>query len=243
MAGSRLRTEVHTFPTPEQTVAAVAERFAAAARLACQSSGRFTIVLAGGETPKDLYRLLATTYRDKVNWQAVYVFFGDERFVPPSDPLSNYRMIEETLLNAVPIPQRQVYPMPTEGISPEQAARQYERQLLSFFQGLPCFDWVLLGLGEDGHTASLFPGRNNFSRQWVAAVNDAPKPPPQRLTLTYRAFNQSNEVTFLVTGAHKAQTVAKVLQAPEAQLPAQKIVPRQLLAWYLDQAAAGQLKS
>ncbi|HHJ40109.1 MAG: hypothetical protein AXA67_07605 [Methylothermaceae bacteria B42] len=243
MAVNRLKKEILTFPTPEQTFIAVADRFSTAAKQACQSGGRFTIVLAGGETPRALYRLLATAYRDQFDWQRVYVFFSDERFVPHADPLSNYRMIKETLLDSVPIPEPQIYPMPTEGVSLEQAALQYEAQLLSFFQGPPCFDWVLLGLGEDGHTASLFPGQNCFSQQWVAAVADAPKPPPQRLTLTYQTFNQSMEAVFLATGSQKAKVVANVLQAPETNLPAQKISPKQRLAWYIDEAAAGLLKS
>ncbi len=226
------------FPTPQAAIEALARDFAAAARRACAARGRFAIALAGGTTPAGFYRFLARCYR-RLAWERFQVFFGDERFVPPDHPDSNYRLVRETLLDHVPIPPAHVHPLPTAGLGPAAAARRYEVHLRECFAGPPRLDWVLLGLGEDGHTASLFPGFEPPPGAWVAAVADAPKPPPVRLTLTYRTFNRARRVRFLVTGSGKARAVARVFSPPPARLPACRIRPAGGCVWYLDRAAVG----
>lgn len=241
MDGQRRLTNLKVFPWPEQTLVAVAENFSSAAARACREWGRFVVVLAGGQTPKALYHLLAHSYHDRIEWPKVVVFFSDERWVPHSDPGSNFRMVRESLLDHVPIPKSQIFPFPTEGISLVEAARLYEQQITDFFQGTPNFDWTLLGLGEDGHTASLFPLVEIRKLNWVATVESAPKTPPCRLTLTFEALNQSESVVFLVLGGNKAEAVARVVSEPGAGLPAQKIHPRGQVCWYLDREAAARI--
>jgi len=231
----------HILPDAGAACRALADDFAALARRRVAACGRFTVALAGGTTPAAFYRLLARAYRDRIPWEAVWVFFGDERFVPPDHRDSNYRLVRETLLDHVPIPGANVHPMPTMGLDPETAARRYEALLLTRFDGPPALDWVLLGVGEDGHTASLFPGFEPPPEAWVAAVFDAPKPPPRRLTLTYKTFNHAGQVAFLVTGLKKATAVARVF-SHSSRSPARRIQPREELTWYLDQAAAGKLQ-
>ncbi len=235
-----MKRERRIHPDARAAQEALAADFAALAHEHIAISGRFTIALAGGSTPAGFYRLLAAEYGGALPWEGIEVFFGDERFVPPDHPDSNYRLARETLLDHVPIPTDNVHPMPTVGLPLEAAARNYEDLLLERFQGRPQLDWVLLGLGEDGHTASLFPGFEPPPDVWVAAVTEAPKPPPQRLTLTYRTFSHAGQVAFLVTGVKKADIVARVFTVPD-RLPAQRIRPCGTLAWYLDRAAASRL--
>lgn len=229
------------FETREETIAALAEDFAARTSRICQRRGCCAIAVSGGSTPTGFYRLLAENYRDCIPWHQLALFFSDERFVPPKDPASNYRLLRETLLDQVAIPEDRVFPMPTVDLTLQAAARSYEAVLLDFFAGPPRLDWVLLGLGEDGHTASLFPGFEPPENAWVAAVTDAPKPPPERLTLTYRTFNRAAVITFLVSGAAKAEIVTKVFTKPHLRLPAQRIRPRERLCWFLDRPAAHKL--
>jgi 6-phosphogluconolactonase len=207
------------------------------------TQGRCAIALSGGSTPKGLYELLAQTpYRDSVPWNRTHLFWGDERFVPPTDPRSNFRMAREALLSHVPIPAANVHPIPTEGMTPEDAARAYERTLKSFHGAetldpkRPLFDVNLLGLGEDGHIASLFPGTNALSERerWVVAVTDGP--PEPRITLTYPALESSRLVLFLITGAAKAAIFARVRNGDQA-LPATRLRPTGRLVWLADAAA------
>ncbi len=163
-----------------------AEHTAVAINDAVRRHGRCALVLSGGKTPRALYVLLASEFRDRIPWAGVHVFWGDERYVPAQDPDSNYRMARETLLDHVPCPAENIHPMPTSFASPDAAAQDYERTLRGYFNGdWPRFDIVLLGLGEEGHTASLFPGSPALTERtrWVVAVNVAAKP-PERLTLT-----------------------------------------------------------
>ncbi len=231
----------HVLPDAEAACRALADDFTALACRRVADCGRFTIALAGGTTPAAFYRLLSRAYRDRIPWESVWVFFGDERFVPPDHPDSNYRLVRETLLDHLPIPGANVHPMPTVGLDPETAARRYEALLLSRFAGPPALDWVLLGVGEDGHTASLFPGFEPPPEAWVAAVFDAPKPPLRRLTLTYRTFGCAARVAFLVTGPAKAAIVSEIFTRQDRALPAQRIRPQERLDWYLDRAAAQRL--
>ena len=207
--------------------------------------GRFSIALAGGHTPAKLYALWAEKYKTQTPWDRVHLFFGDERFVPEDDLLSNYRMARETLIAHVPIPKENVHPMPTNFPSPENAAEAYEVELRKFFGegAAPAFDVQLLGLGVEGHTASLFPGSPALDEQqrWVVAVT-APAEPPQRLTLTPIVLNQGLNTFFLVAGEDKREILAALRSEPQnvqSKYPAGRIRPARGVVWYLDQAAAG----
>jgi 6-phosphogluconolactonase len=193
-----------------------AETVAAAAREAVAERGRFALALSGGRTPADLYRLLAGPYREQVAWSQVHLFFGDERFVPWDDPASNYRMVQETLLAGIPVPAGQVHPIPVVS-SPEEAAAAYEAELRTFFGEAPAFDLVLLGMGADGHTASLFPGTAAVDerQRWVA-VGRASVEPAVRLTLTRPVLAGARRLLFLVTGSDKEPVIREIQASPEA---------------------------
>ncbi len=204
--------------------------------------GRFVVALAGGSTPKRFYAALAE--REGIPWQQTWLIWGDERYVPPDHPDSNYRMVQQALLERVRIPPEQVLPMPTQGGDPAEDARRYEAQLRSVLgvgegEEVPSLDLVLLGIGEDGHTASLFPGTAALQVQdrWVTVGEKEGQP---RLTLTYPVLNQAAQVVFLVTGAPKAAIVHKALTT-RADLPCQRVNPKGRLLWLLDRAAAAHL--
>jgi 6-phosphogluconolactonase len=181
---------------------------------AVQTRGTCSVVLSGGSTPRPLYRLLASQYRAGIPWAHVQLFWGDERYVPPEDPRSNYRMAREALLDDVPCPSGNIHPMPTHFPSADTAAREYERTLRTHFaEDSPRFDVVLLGLGDDGHTASLFPGSLALAERtrWVVAAQ-APGDPRCRLTLTLPALVSAAAVHVLVAGAAKAKPLRSVLE-------------------------------
>ncbi len=210
---------------------------------ALATPGRFAWCLSGGSSPKATYTLLAQEpYRSRFPWDRTHVFFGDERFVPPDHPDSNYRMAREALLSHVPLPNAQVHPWQTDG-DPEHAALHYADTLKRFYgtdtldPARPLFDIMFLGLGEDGHTASLFPGVAVLGERtaWTAAVIGA-KPEP-RLTLTYPVLDSSHDVAFLVAGAGKRDILARAL-AEDAALPAVGVHPVGRLHWFTDTAAA-----
>jgi len=219
---------------------------AAVAAVAAQQ--RFTVALAGGATPRATYmRLAGPPFAEAVPWDRTWVFFGDERCVPPDHAESNYRMASETLLSKVGIPAEHVYRMRGEADDPETAATEYARTLASAFEtkrgGLPRFDLVLLGLGLDGHVASLFPGspaaREIF--RTVVAVHAAAARIPQRLTLTFPAINAAARVIFLVSGAEKAKTLKAAL-SDGGLLPAGIARPADgTLTWIVDRPAASLL--
>jgi len=202
----------------------------------------FRLVLAGGSTPRALYeRLASDAVRDRIDWSRVHIFFGDERCVPLDHPRSNYHMAHETLLSHVPIPAQQIHPIPT-GKRLEDAARSYEALLKNFYgsstldPAVPIFDLVLLGLGSDGHTASLFPGDPALDerQEWVAGImREEP-----RITLTFPALESSSAIAFLVTGAEKAAAV-RAARAGDTSIPAGRLQPQGELFWFLDEAAAG----
>lgn len=221
-----------------------AERFVSLAQDAVKEKGKFSVALSGGSTPQRLHALLAQApLKDKVDWSNVHIFFGDERFLPPDDPDSNYYMAQETLLEAVPIPDEQIHPFITEGINAGEAAEFYAKDLQAFFGDMPEFDLIFLGMGPDGHTASLFPGFpqvTNPPDTLVAPVFDAPKAPPTRLTLTLKTLNAAKNVLFLVGGDSKAETVAKIFNE-DAVFPAALVQPSGKLEWLLDEAAAKDL--
>ncbi|HKM76288.1 MAG TPA: 6-phosphogluconolactonase [Candidatus Bathyarchaeia archaeon] len=175
-------------------------------------SGQYFLALAGGNTPRALYQLLAENYADKIDWTNVQLFWGDERYVSTSDSRSNFRMVQETLLRHVPIPTKQVHPMPTNYQDPNDAAHAYEITLRKYFHSnWPRFNLMILGLGSDGHTASIFPGSiSSQDKRWVVATQ-APTEPKQRLTLTLPVLSNSERVFFIVTGSDKANALERTL--------------------------------
>jgi 6-phosphogluconolactonase len=244
------RGELVVLADPAQLADEAARRFVELSRLAINDHGRFRVALSGGSTPRALHERLARQYHDRVDWQQVEVYWGDERLVPPDNPESNFRMARETLLDHVPIPAAHIFPMPTVGGSPEMSAQAYAETLTATFgSALPRFDLIYLGMGPDGHTASLFPGHPEVvapSDELVAAVYGAPKPPPMRLTFTYKLLNAAAQILFLVAGADKAATLQAVLRGQDdrAHLPAQGVRPASgALTWLVDDAAAGQLSA
>lgn len=206
-----------------------------------ERDGRPSVALAGGSTPRRLYEILATDYRERLPWSRVHWFFGDERFVPHDDASSNYRMVREAMLARSTAPAENVHPIPTAGCTPEQAAAAYEEELKRFYGAetldprRPLFDVMLLGLGEDGHTASLFPRTEalNERKRWATAVVGA-KPEP-RITLTYPAIENSAATVFLVSGEGKRETLARIWRGEDA--PAARLRPTGSLRWLIDRAA------
>jgi 6-phosphogluconolactonase len=222
---------------------ALARRIAAwITELAANSRGRFTIGLSGGSTPRRLYQLLAETpFRDNLPWERIHWFWGDERLVPWDDPASNYGMARAAVLSRAPVPPENIHGVVTTG-TPEEAAGRYESVLKSYYGSAslvpdkPLFDVQLLGLGEDGHTASLIPGTRALDERerWTAEIIGA-RPEP-RITLTYPALESSRHTAFLVAGADKREILNRVLSGDQA-LPAARVSPVGELAWFVDEAA------
>jgi 6-phosphogluconolactonase len=213
--------------------------------LALAKEGTFAVCLSGGSTPQGLYERLADTpCRDAFPWSRTHWFWGDERFVPHDDALSNYRMARVALLSRAPIPPANIHPIPTEGLTPDAAASQYERQLKSFYgaehldPSKPLFDVNLLGLGLNGHTASLFPGSPALAERekWAAAV--IREKPEARITLTYPTLESSRHAAFLVEG-HEKQAIFKRLRHGDESLPAARLHPTGTLWMFADAAVAG----
>jgi 6-phosphogluconolactonase len=224
-----------------------AEEFVRVARAAIGAQGRFTVALSGGSTPKGLYSLLATNHAGFA-WNRVFLFFGDERHVPPTDAESNYRMVNESLLSKITIPSENVFRVPAENPDAAAAAADYETQLRRFFElkpgDFPRFDLILLGIGPEGHTASLFPDSAALEEKshlvvanWVAKFNT------NRITFTYPVLNRAAEVMFLASGSDKADILHQILEEKSTPpLPAQQVQPSDgKLLWMLDQAAAAKL--
>lgn len=219
---------------------AAAELFAEQARLSVEARGRFCVALSGGETPRRTFELLATTpWREQVPWPHLEVFWGDERCVPVSDSASNQGMARRTFLDRLPIPTSRIHPMNGEA-EPAAAAEAYERELDRVFAPEPPrFDLLLLGLGSDGHTASLFPGSASLEEQSrrVLPVQAAGQP-FARLTLTLPVLNSARLVAFLVSGADKAEILRRVLRSTDHDLPAARVSPEEgEVLWLVDQSA------
>jgi 6-phosphogluconolactonase len=210
---------------------------------AVRTAGTCSIALSGGSTPRTLHRLLASEFRARIPWANVQVFWGDERYVPPEDPRSNYRMAKETLLDHVPCPPANIHPMPTRFPTADVAARDYEQTLRKHFVGeWPRFDLVLLGIGDDGHTASLFPGSLALAERtrWVVTAR-APVEPHVRLTLTLPALARAAAVYVLVVGASKAEALRRVLVGAGdwIKYPASGIrLGAESVVWWADRDAA-----
>jgi 6-phosphogluconolactonase len=237
------KPRIKVLPDAGAVAPAAAEHIANSARQAVEKQGVFSLALCGGSTPKALYQLLAAEpYVSQIRWQVVEVYFGDERCVPPGHAESNYRMAEETLLGQVPIPERNIHRMRGE-IEAEAAAIEYGRMLKERFGDAGGGDRARLGLGEDGHTASLFPETAALNEAKHRAVaNFVPKLGAHRITLTAPFLNRSKEVLILVTGASKAEVLKQVLEGEHdpRRLPVQLIdPPGGTVTWLVDAAAAG----
>lgn len=205
-------------------------------------SGQISVALSGGSTPKPVYQRLAAGYRDAIPWQRVLLFWGDERFVPHDSPHSNYRMAEEAMIDPLSLPAANIHPVPTDLPDPADAARQYELTLRRELGGdSPALDLLLLGLGDDGHTASLFPGSPALQElAHDTAVAQAPAEPRTRITLTLPMIGRAREIIFLVSGRGKHGPLRTILDAPETarQLyPAGMIRPAGTILWIVDREA------
>lgn len=243
-----IQPEIKVLPTPQAIAEEAARRISEAAEVAIALNDRFSLALSGGSTPKLLHQVLASEYRDAIDWAKVEIFFGDERCVPPDHAESNFRMAQETLLSKVPIPGDNVYRMRGE-IEPNEAAKEYGLMLKEKFGSLdagPGLSLILLGLGEDAHTASLFPGTvavaETKHRCMANYAEHSTTGKSWRITLTAPFINQSEQVLFLVTGQKKAQALANVLEGPRnpTEWPAQLIAPASgKVSWLIDPAGAG----
>lgn len=213
---------------------------------------RCTWALSGGRTPRKLYRLLATDHQDRLPWDKVHIFWGDERCVPPTDAESNYAMAQQALLRHVPLRSDQIHRVPGE-LAPPQGAADYEQQLQRFFNTslstTPVFDVMLLGMGTDGHTASLFPGAPALQERsrWAVDAHAAHLDPAWRVTLTLPLLTAARQVWFVVTGADKAPILREIFadtQAAAAKYPAaQVLLAAPHARWFCDAAAAGELQA
>jgi 6-phosphogluconolactonase len=249
--------EVRVFDNEERLNAATAEHIVTAAIGAVAERGRFLLVLAGGTTPRGAYEQLASQSARRIDWKHVHVFWGDERCVAPDHEQSNYGMAADSLLHRVSVPADNLHRIRGEE-SPEKAAMMYDRELAEFFRAAtpahlgsaPAFDLVILGVGEDGHTASLFPGSPALAASGWAVAAQAPElaAVAGRVTLTFPAISAARECLFLVAGAAKRHVVQQILR-PSADageggsplLPAAQVRPRGRSLWFLDAAAAGPL--
>jgi 6-phosphogluconolactonase len=237
------------FETPADLFQGAAAEFANRASQALKDHGRFCVALSGGSTPKSLFSLLASGKFSALPWKQVFLFWGDERYVPADAPESNFRMTKEALLSKVPIPTENVFRIKTEISPSDKAAADYEQTLKTFFHlksgEVPRFDLTLNGVGTEGHTASLFPhspALDETSRLVVAPWIEKFK--MFRISLTLPVFNHAASVMFLVAGKEKAPILQEVFERPSQQLPAQRIQPSHGdLLWFVDRAAAGSLKS
>ena len=239
--------QVRVFGSPQELFHAAAEKFCKVGSDAIKKHGGFAVALSGGSTPRGMHQELVTNFASKLPWEKVFFFWVDERHVPPDSSDSNYRMTKETLLSKLPIPSENVFRIPSELPDAREVARKYEQTIEKFFRpaanAFPSFDFILLGMGPDGHTASLFPGTAALQEQerfvvanWIDKLNSF------RITLTYPVLNNAASVLFLVSGDEKAEMVRVALKDPSANLPCQGVRPVSgELVWYLDKGAALKL--
>ena len=234
---------MNVFPNRQALVEGACQRLTEAFQEAIERQGYCAVALSGGSTPRAVYeRLGQEPYRSQIEWSKVHLFWGDERGVPPDHPDSNYRMVKEALLQRISIPEENIHRIPAER-PPQEAAQLYEDELKKFFRPkMPVFDVVLLGLGTDGHTASLFPGTPAVSERekWVTAVF-VPQMKSWRITLTLPVINRARKIFFLVVGSSKAEIVRKLfhLQQPSVEVPASLVAPQQGELWWLVDGEAG----
>jgi 6-phosphogluconolactonase len=238
---------IKILPTPADLFRAAAEEFTRIGRGAIAARGQFSVALSGGSTPKSLYSLLAADYAG-FEWSRTFLFFGDERHVPPTDADSNYRMVNESLLGKIDIPAANVFRVKAEKPDAAAAAADYEAQMRKFFAlspgQFPRFDLILLGMGPDGHTASLFPGSEGLKEQSKLVIaNWVEKFKTHRISFTFPVLNNAAEVMFMASGPDKADMVHQVLEGRnEPPYPSQQVRPADgRLLWMLDEAAAKEL--
>lgn len=245
-------TDYEVLPTNMALAERATELIYGAARDAIQERGRFTIALTGGASPRQTYELLAKATPEQMDWSKVFIFLGDDRFVPDSSKDSNYEMCCDLLLNHVPIPKEQIFPIPTNTATNAEAADKYAETLSQVFQmpqsgPPPALDVILLGMGDDGHCASLFPGMPTLMVQdkWVVPSPPGTLPPPvDRVTVTFPVLNAARTVLFLVEGARKASAVRDILESGAAVSvhPSAGVQPTNgKLLWLLDHTAAERL--
>jgi 6-phosphogluconolactonase len=243
---STMGVDIKILPNNAALAQAAAQEFHKAAESAVQERGQFSVALSGGNTPRTVYSLLASEHK-QLPWDRIHIFFGDERHVPPDHPDSNFRMATESLLSKVPIPEKNIHRIHAE-LDAEAAATEYDQQLVNFFHlsnlEMPRFDLIFLGIGPDGHTASLFPGSNvltESSRRVMA--NWVEKFKTFRITFTFPVLNHAAEVVFLVSGADKAQILSEVLRPGIQNYPTQGVQPENgRLLWLVDQDAGSLLR-
>jgi len=237
---------IHTFPHSDELIKALADKICVIAGEAIELQNRFNFVLSGGSSPRRLYELLASeSYRNKINWDKTRFFFGDERFVPADDKERNSLMVQESLFEPLQIPESHIFKVDTTG-SPEEAAKNYAKTISDQFEKKPIvFDFILLGLGDDAHTASLFP-HTPVIQESEATVRSVfiEKLATYRITMTAPLINQAKQIAFLVYGKGKAMAVKQVIAGKtgsSADFPA-RLIDREKAEWYLDAEAASQLQ-
>jgi 6-phosphogluconolactonase len=243
--------DIRKLATPQELFAVAAEEVVQAAKHAVAARGRFTIALSGGSTPKSLFNLLATNAKNVLPWESMFFFWGDERHVPPTDAESNYRMADEAMLSKVPVPAGNIFRVPAENPDAAAAAAAYEQTIQTFFAlepgKFPRFDLILLGMGPDGHTASLFPGTTGLQeKSRLVIANWVEKFKTHRITFTLPVLNAASDVTFLISGTDKAEALKAVLEsnAPGEQYPSKLVRPSDgKLIWLIDRAAASGLSA
>jgi 6-phosphogluconolactonase len=243
--------ELRKLTTPQDLFQAAADEVIRAATEAVAQRGRFTIALSGGSTPRSMYTLIAANASASLPWDRMFFFWGDERHVFPDDPESNYRMAKETLLSKVAIPPANVFRIPAENPDASAAAAAYEQTLRKFFAlapgEFPRFDQILLGIGPDGHTASLFPETEALQeKSRLVVANWVEKMQTSRITLTLPVLNAARCVAFMVSGIDKAPALHEVLEgsAPAEMYPSKLVQPSAgKLIWFVDRAAASQLSA
>jgi 6-phosphogluconolactonase len=244
--------EIRTVTTPQELFDAAAEEVVRATSEAVTNRGRFTIALSGGSTPKSLYNLLATNARATLPWDRMFFFWSDERHVPPTDPDSNFRMADEAMLSRIPVAASNIFRVPAENPDADAAAQAYEQTMQKFFElkpgEFPRFDLILLGLGPDGHTASLFPETAALQeKSRLVVANWVEKFKTSRITFTLPVLNAARSVAFLVSGTDKAPALHAVLEDDSAsgeRYPAKMVRPSDgKLLWLVDRAAASQLSN
>ena len=239
--------QVRVFPSNEELFRAAGEKFCEIGKQAIGDRGRYTVALSGGSTPTGLHHQLATTFAKELPWDKVFFFWGDERHVPPDFPESNFRMAKETLLSKLPIPAEHIFRMRGEIPDANQAAAMYEQWLREFFHPapgqFPRLDFILLGIGPEGHTASLFPDTKVLQeKQHFVVGNYVAVHSTWRITCTYPVLNNGANVMFLVDGTGKADIVRTALKDPSANLPCQGVeLVNGNVMWYLDKAAGAKL--
>jgi 6-phosphogluconolactonase len=243
--------EVRRLTTPQDLFQAAAEEFLRTATEAIAQRGRFAVALAGGSTPKNLYALIAANASTTLPWGQMFFFWGDERHVPPDDPDSNFRMANEALLSKVPVPAANIFRVPTENPDASAVAQAYEQTLRKFFDvapgEVPRFDLILLGMGPDGHTASLFPETAALQeKSRLVVANWVEKMKTSRITFTLPVLNAARCIAFLVSGTDKATALSEVLEgsAPGEKYPSKLVRPSDgKLIWFVDRAAASELST